>query len=175
MDMESTAYTDRTLAVLRDMHAQGGPVRAVIQAYLFRSAADIEQLCRERIPVRLCKGAYKESPEMAYTAKADVDANYRKLMRKLLDDGACPAIATHDEAILDEAIAHVQDRGIEPGRFEFQMLYGIRRELQRRLVKKGFRLRVYVPYGAAWYPYFMRRLAERPANILFLVRNLFRG
>jgi proline dehydrogenase len=175
MDMEASEYTDRTLAVVRQMHSQGGPVRAVIQAYLYRSAADIDQLCQDGIPVRLCKGAYKEPPEVAYPSKREVDANYVKLMKKLLDDGAYPAIASHDEAILNEAIRYVRERRYSADRFEFQMLYGIRRALQRRIVKQGFRLRVYVPYGEAWYPYFMRRLAERPANVLFLVRNLFRG
>lgn len=175
MDMESTAYTGRTLKILREMHGQGGPVRAVIQAYLYRSADDIDQLCRDGIPVRLCKGAYKEPPELAYPKKHDVDRNYVKLMKKLLDDGTYPAIASHDEAILDEAVRYVRERNYSVDRFEFQMLYGIRRALQARIVKEGFRLRVYVPYGAAWYPYFMRRLAERPANALFLVRNLFRG
>jgi proline dehydrogenase len=175
MDMESSEYADRTLAILREMHAQGGPVRAVIQAYLYRSEEDINQLCREGISVRLVKGAYKEPPELAYPAKRDVDANYIKLMKKLLDDGTYPAIATHDEAILDEAMRYVRERNYSPDRLEFQMLYGIRRALQRRIVKLGFRLRVYVPYGSAWYPYFMRRLAERPANVLFLARNLFRG
>ena len=175
MDMESTEYTDRTLKILREMHAQGGPVRAVIQAYLYRSADDIDQLCRDGIPVRLCKGAYKEPSDLAYPKKLDVDLNYVKLMKKLLDEGTCPAIASHDEAILDEAIRYVRERNYTPDRFEFQMLYGIRRALQARIVKQGFRLRVYVPYGGAWYPYFMRRLAERPANALFLVRNLFRG
>ena len=175
MDMESTAYTDPTLTILREMHAHGGPVRAVIQAYLYRSAEDIDRLCSDGIPVRLCKGAYKESQDLAYPKKHDVDVNYVKLMKKLLDDGAYPAIASHDEAILDEAIRYVRERNYSVERFEFQMLYGIRRSLQARIVKEGFRLRVYVPYGVAWYPYFMRRLAERPANALFLLRNLFRG
>ena len=175
MDMESTRYTDRTLLILREMHAEGGPVRAVIQAYLHRSADDIDQLCRDGIPVRLCKGAYKEPPDIAYANKRDVDLNYVRLMKKLLDDGTYPAIASHDEAILDEAMRYVREKKYSKDRFEFQMLYGIRRALQARIVKEGFRLRVYVPYGAAWYPYFMRRLAERPANALFLIRNLFRA
>jgi proline dehydrogenase len=175
LDMEASEYTDRTLEIVREMHQRYGSVRAVIQAYLYRSEADIDLLCRLGIPVRLCKGAYKEPPEIAYPAKADVDANYRKLMNKLLDEGTHPAIASHDESILNDAIGYVKQRNYSPDRFEFQMLYGIQRILQRRLVKDGFRLRVYVPYGAAWYPYFMRRLAERPANLFFLVRNLFRG
>jgi proline dehydrogenase len=174
MDMESTEYTDRTLSIVREMH-RSGPVRAVIQAYLYRSEADIDQLNREGIQVRLCKGAYKEPPDRAYPSKHDVDANYVKLMKKLLDEGTYPAIASHDEAILNEAIRYVRERHYPVERFEFQMLYGIRRAVQQRIVKEGFRLRVYVPYGVAWYPYFMRRLAERPANVLFLARNLFRG
>ncbi len=175
MDMEATRYTDRTLSIVRDMHQEIGPVRAVIQAYLYRSEADIDRLCDEGIPVRLCKGAYQEPPDVAFPRKADVDANYLKLMKKLLDNGAYPAIASHDEAILNEAIRYVRERKYSADRFEFQMLYGIRRALQKRIVSEGFRLRVYVPYGSAWYPYFMRRLAERPANVLFLLRNLFGG
>lgn len=175
IDMESSEYTDRTLELVSALHSQGGPVRAVIQAYLYRSADDVGRLCREKIPVRLCKGAYKEPPAVAFAKKSDVDANYVRLMKQLLDEGSYPAIASHDEAILREALRHVQDRGYGADRFEFQMLYGIRRDLQRLLVSKGYRLRLYVPYGNAWYPYFMRRLAERPANVLFLARNFFRN
>jgi proline dehydrogenase len=149
-------------------------VRAVIQAYLFRSAYDIERMNRLRIPVRLCKGAYLEPDSAAFASKKDVDLNYVKLMRTLLDEGADPAVATHDPRIQAEARRYVRERGIGPERFEFQMLYGIRRDLQRALVADGFRVRLYVPYGTAWYPYFMRRLAERPSNALFLLRNLFR-
>jgi proline dehydrogenase len=146
----------------------------VIQAYLRRSAADIEFLNGRSIPVRLCKGAYDEPPEVAFPSKREVDANYVALMRTLLDHGAYPAIATHDERMIDETVRYAQGRGIGAERFEFQMLYGIRRDLQRSLIARGYRLRLYVPYGTAWYPYFMRRLAERPANALFLARNLFR-
>jgi proline dehydrogenase len=175
MDMEASAYTDRTLGLVRAMHAKYGRVRAVIQAYLYRSAADIDNLCQLGVPVRLCKGAYKESADIAFASKRDVDANYLKLMRMLFDRGAYPAIASHDEVIVNEAIRYVRDKKIAPERFEFQMLYGVRRTLQKRLVSEGYRLRVYVPYGAAWYPYFMRRLAERPANLMFLGRSLVRG
>ncbi len=175
IDMESSEYVDRTLAIVRAQHESSGNVRAVIQAYLYRSEADVEQLCRERIPVRLCKGAYREPATVAFPSKQEVDASYVRLMRKLLTDGAYPAIASHDEKILREAIRFVKERGIDAGTFEFQMLYGIRRDLQRELVREGFRLRVYVPYGDAWYPYFMRRLAERPANVWFVVRNLLRA
>ena len=175
MDMESSAYTDRTLATVYEMHQKYGSVRAVIQSYLYRSAADIDKLCELRVPVRLCKGAYKEPPEVSYQKKRDVDANYVKLMRVLFDRGNYPAIASHDEAILNEAIRYTREKKIDSEHFEFQMLYGVRRTLQKKLVSQGYRLRVYVPYGTAWYPYFMRRLAERPANVWFLARSLIQG
>ncbi len=175
VDMESSEYVDRTLQIVSAMHQQHGSVRAVIQAYLFRSAKDVECLNSAGVPVRLVKGAYREPPSMAYAKKADVDASYVRLMQQLLDHGADPAIATHDEAMIDATVSHVRSAGIAPDRFEFQMLYGIRRDLQRKLVAEGYRMRLYVPYGAAWYPYFMRRLAERPANLLFLARNFFRA
>ncbi len=176
IDMESSEYTDRTLALVAQLQQRfPGHVRAVIQAYLYRSEADIRMLSGSGIPVRLCKGAYRESASVAFPHKADVDANYIKLMRMLLDCGAYPAIASHDETIVRQALRHIKEQKIAPDRFEFQMLYGIRRDLQRQLVAQGFRLRLYVPYGDAWYPYFMRRLAERPANVLFLARNLLRN
>lgn len=175
VDMESSGYVDRTLALVKDLHARYTSVRAVMQAYLYRTENDVEELCRESIPIRLCKGAYGEGPDVAFPRKKDVDANYVRLMLELLERGKNPAIATHDEKILDRAIAYIQERKIHPDRFEFQMLYGVRRDLQRRLVAAGYRLRLYVPYGNAWYPYFMRRLAERPANLLFLVRNLLKN
>jgi proline dehydrogenase len=175
IDMESSPYTDRTLAMVFDLHDRyPGRVRAVIQAYLYRSEADIRQLSDRGIPVRLCKGAYREPPTIAYPKKADVDANYLKLAKQLLDGGTYPAIASHDETILRELLQYINSKRIAPDRFEFQMLYGIRRDLQQKLVSDGFRLRLYVPYGDAWYPYFMRRLAERPANMLFLAKNLIR-
>jgi proline dehydrogenase len=172
IDMESSRYTDRTLEIAVKA-SEAGPVRCVIQAYLHRSLADVERMNRHAIPVRLCKGAYDEPRTVAYPSKADVDRHYVELMRLLLDRGAYPAIATHDPRILEEAVAYTRARGIGAERFEFQMLYGIRRDLQRRLVSQGYRLRLYVPYGAAWYPYFMRRLAERPANVAFVARSLF--
>jgi|SRR5581483_6802528 len=175
VDMESSPYVARTLTLVKDLHARYGSVRAVMQAYLYRTERDVEDLCRESVPIRLCKGAYAERPDVAFPSKKDVDANYVRLMLKLFDSGTYPAIATHDEKILDRAIALIQERDISPDRFEFQMLYGVRRDLQRRLVVAGYRLRLYVPYGNAWYPYFMRRLAERPANLLFLVRNLLKS
>jgi proline dehydrogenase len=151
-----------------------GTARAVIQAYLYRSAADVERLNSLTIPVRLCKGAYNEPPSAAFPAKRDVDQNYLKLMKLLLDKGTYPAIASHDETILGEAFRYARERKIAPEKFEFQMLYGIRSDLQQRIIDLGYRLRVYVPYGVAWYPYFMRRLAERPANALFLAKNVFK-
>ena len=176
IDMESSEYTDRTLDIVKALHRRApGCVRAVIQAYLFRSQADIESLNREGIRVRLCKGAYNVPATLAFAAKADVDANYVKLMRLLFDQGVDPAIASHDERIVREALAYTSQRRIGPERFEFQMLYGIRRDLQREITAGGKRLRLYVPYGEAWYPYFMRRLAERPANVLFLARNLIKS
>ena len=175
VDMEGSEYTERTLHLVTDLHAQYGAVGTVIQSYLHRSEKDIEILCRRGIRVRLVKGAYLEPPEVAFQAKADVDRNFVRLMRTLLAESTYPAIATHDEKMIDEAKSFVRVRKIAPESFEFQMLYGIRRDLQRRLVAEGYRLRLYVPFGKAWYPYFMRRLAERPANVVFLARNFFRG
>lgn len=174
IDMESSEYVERTLSVVRSMHDELGAVRAVVQACLYRTLDDVADLCARRIPTRLVKGAYREPATVAYPKKADVDASFVRLMKKLLDDGTQPAIATHDEAILRQALAHLKEHGPATDRFEFQMLYGIRRDLQRQLVGDGYRLRLYVPYGDAWYPYFMRRLAERPANLLFILRNLAR-
>jgi proline dehydrogenase len=176
IDMESTAYTDRTLRLISDFQeSHPGSVRAVIQAYLFRSEADIGMLSARKIPVRLCKGAYREPASVAFARKADVDANYVRLMKLLLSEGTQPAIASHDENMIRQAVGYTREQKIAADRFEFQMLYGIRRDLQRELVSDGFRLRLYVPYGDAWYPYFMRRLAERPANLLFLAKNLVRN
>lgn len=176
VDMESSAYTDRTLKLVTELHAIfPGCVRAVIQAYLYRSEEDIGMLSDRKIPVRLCKGAYHEPVSVAFARKTEVDANYVKLMKLLLAAGAYPAIASHDEKIVRELVRHTREQRIPADRFEFQMLYGIRRDLQRDLVSQGFRLRLYVPYGDAWYPYFMRRLAERPANLLFLAKNLVRN
>ncbi|MDX2178931.1 MAG: proline dehydrogenase family protein [Bryobacteraceae bacterium] len=168
-DMESSGYVDRTLAIVAAMHERYGCVRAVIQAYLYRSEKDIERLSAAGIPVRLCKGAYKEPPEVAFERKADVDANYLKLAKALLERGVDPALATHDDRMVRAGDGHASDR------FEFQMLYGVRRDLQRSMVEQGRRLRLYVPYGEAWYPYFMRRLAERPANVLFLAKSVLRN
>jgi proline dehydrogenase len=175
VDMESSAYVERTLNLVSRLHAKYGGVRAVIQAHLYRSESDIDRLCREGIPTRLCKGAYKEPSDIAFPRKPEVDRNYALLMTTLFDRGIHPAFATHDEGIIQQAIDTAKERKIAADRFEFQMLYGIRRDLQRRLIQDGYRLRLYVPYGDAWYPYFMRRLAERPANVLFLARNLLKS
>jgi proline dehydrogenase len=174
IDMESSIYTDRTLEIATRVAAECQCVRCVIQAYLLRSEADLQRLNERHVSVRLCKGAYDEPPAVAFPSKADVDRNYVRLMKMLFDHGTYPAIATHDEQIINEALRYTRERGIGADRFEFQMLYGIRRDLQRLLIGLGHRLRLYVPYGTAWYPYFMRRLAERPANVLFVARSLFR-
>ena len=174
VDMESSDYTDRTLELVHTLHARYGAVGVVIQSYLHRSERDVEKLSAEKIRVRLCKGAYLEPDTVAFPRKADVDRNYRELTRYLLQKGVYPAIATHDEAIIRQTCRLVTEREIPRDGFEFQMLYGIRRDVQRRLVGEGYRVRLYVPFGKAWYPYYMRRLAERPANVLFMLRNLFR-
>jgi proline dehydrogenase len=172
VDMESSEYVDRTLALVRDLHALHGSVGTVIQAYLYRSRADIEDLCDRRIRVRLCKGAYLEPHSVAFRSKADVDRNFVELMQILLSRGTYPAIATHDERMIEATCQYARKHDIPRAAFEFQMLYGIRRDLQQKLAADGYRMRVYVPFGKAWYPYFMRRLAERPANVLFLAKNL---
>ena len=174
VDMESSEYVDRTLSLVHDLHARYGAVGVVIQAYLYRSRKDIEELNRRGIRVRLCKGAYLEPAGVAFPKKAEVDQNYVELMQLLLEKGKCPAIATHDEQMIAATRQFAAANKIPRDAFEFQMLYGIRRDLQSRLVKDGYRMRVYVPFGKAWYPYYMRRLAERPANILFILRNLLR-
>jgi proline dehydrogenase len=174
IDMEDHTRTDATLALTRELRATYPEVGVVIQSYLRRSAADVEALIAERTRVRLCKGAYDEPASVAFASKAEVDDSYRRLMERLLLEGTYPAIATHDERQIDHARRFTADHGIAPSRFEFQMLYGVRRDLQRRLVRDGYTVRIYVPYGGEWYPYFMRRLAERPANLLFLLRSLVR-
>ncbi len=174
VDMESSEYTGRTLQLVADLHSRYGRVGTVIQAYLYRSKKDVEDLCSRGIRVRLCKGAYLEPESVAFPKKSQVDANYVELMKLLLDRGEYPAIATHDERMIEATKEYAAFRKISRGTFEFQMLYGIRRDLQRRLVAEGYRLRLYVPFGKAWYPYYMRRLAERPANVFFILRNLFR-
>ena len=177
VDMEGSPYTQRTLDFVDELHRQPenqGRVGAVIQSYMRRAASDIEKLLDEGIRIRLCKGAYKEPPEIAFQKKSEVDANYVKLMKILMKSGIYHGLATHDEKIINQAKAFATKNRISRDAFEFQMLYGIRRDLQQGLVREGWRMRVYIPFGAEWYPYLMRRLAERPANALFIARNLFR-
>ena len=177
VDMEGSAYTQRTLDFVRRLHSEpeyADHVGAVIQSYLYRSERDVEQLLAERIRIRLCKGAYKEPPEVAFPKKAEVDDNYVKLMKLLLKSGIYHGIATHDEKMIRATIDFAQREKIPAAAFEFQMLYGVRRDLQQKLIKDGWRCRVYIPFGTEWYPYLMRRLAERPANAVFILRNLFR-
>ncbi len=178
IDMEDSKLTQVTLDIVRRLNARPDSrdaIGVVIQAYLYRSQADIEQLLADGIRVRLCKGAYKEPAEVAFPRKADVDANFIRLSGMLLDSPYYHALATHDESMVAAVKAYANKHGIEPSRFEFQMLYGIKRDLQRRLVQEGYNVRVYVPFGKEWYPYFMRRLAERPANVVFLAKNFFRS
>ena len=174
VDMEDHALTEATLELVRDLRATTPDVGVVIQSYLHRSAADVERLIAEGTRVRLCKGAYDEPAEVAFVTRAEVDGSYVALMERLLRDGQYPALATHDIAIIRAAIAFARREGIGPDRFEFQMLYGVRRDLQAQLLKDGWTVRVYVPYGTEWYPYFMRRMAERPANLLFILRSVLR-
>jgi len=177
VDMEGSPYTQRTLEFVHELHRQpgnAGAVGAVIQSYMRRSEKDVEELLAGGIRIRLCKGAYKEPPEIAYQKKSEVDANYVKLTRMLLKSGIYHGIATHDPSMIEAAIAFARRENIAPESFEFQMLYGIRRDLQQKLVREGWRMRVYIPFGTEWYPYLMRRLAERPANLLFLLKNIFR-
>jgi proline dehydrogenase len=173
IDMESSAYTDRTLEVVHRLRADGHDVGPVIQSYLYRSPADVERLVAERVRTRICKGAYAEGPEVAHQERVAVGDAFVSLCDELLRADAYPGVATHDPEMIERVAAAARERGIGPERFEFQMLYGVRRDLQRQLLADGHRLRVYVPYGTEWYPYFMRRLAERPANVLFVLRSIF--
>lgn len=178
IDMEDSSLTQVTLEIVRRIHALRelrGSIGIVIQAYLYRSQADIEQLLADRIRVRLCKGAYDEPAEVAFPDKAAVDANYVRLAEMLLDSPVYHGLATHDEAMIAAAKKFASLHQIDKSRFEFQMLYGVRRDLQKKLVTEGYNVRVYIPFGREWYPYFMRRLAERPANVIFLARNFFRS
>jgi proline dehydrogenase len=174
VDMEGSIYTERTVELVKRIRARSPAIGTVIQAYLYRSERDIQDLLGYGCRVRLCKGAYKESAEVAFERKRDVDANYVRLMQMLLPSGFYHAIATHDPHMIGETIRWAAAKQISKDDFEFQMLYGIRTDLQRRLVHGGYRVRIYIPYGRDWFPYFMRRLAERPANIGFLLRNFFR-
>ncbi len=178
IDMEGSQFTQVTLDIVRRLHARAdlrGFIGVVIQAYLYRSQADIEQLLADGIRVRLCKGAYNEPAEIAYPRKTDVDANFVRLGCLLLNSPLYHGLATHDEAMVAAAKSFAAQHAINPGRYEFQMLFGVRRDLQRKLVREGYNVRVYIPFGREWYPYFMRRLAERPANVLFILKNLFRS
>src|SRR5215469_2519135 len=174
IDMEGSSYTQRTIDLVKRVRARNPAVGTVIQSYLYRSEKDVGELLTCGCRMRLCKGAYQEPEDVAFPRKADVDANYVRLMQILLSSGFYHAIATHDPKMIAATIRHAAAKGISKDDFEFQMLYGVRTDLQRRLVKHGYRVRVYIPFGNDWFPYFMRRLAERPANVGFILRNLFR-
>src|SRR5579863_6125789 len=175
VDMEGSPYTDRTLRIVKQVRAETTAVGTVIQAYLYRSEEDIRELLAAGCRIRLVKGAYKEPPRIAFRSKKDVDANFIKLMKILLPSGIYHALATHDPKMIEAAIRFAAEQIITKDKFEFQMLYGIRTDLQTRLVRQGYRVRVYIPFGRDWFPYFMRRLAERPANLLFFARHVLRG
>jgi proline dehydrogenase len=178
IDMEDSSLTRVTMEIVERLHAKPElreAIGIVIQAYLFRSQKDIEELIANGIRVRLCKGAYQEPAEIAFPRKADVDTNFIKLSGMLLASSEFHGLATHDDAMIAAVKSYAKEHGIDPSHFEFQMLYGIRRDLQSKLIQEGYKVRVYVPFGNDWYPYFMRRLAERPANVLFLVKNFFRS
>jgi len=178
VDMEGSPYTQRTLDFVHELHrvpGNAGCVGAVIQSYMRRAEADVEKLLAEGIRIRLCKGAYKEPPEIAFQKKSEVDGNYVKLAKVLMKSGIYHGLATHDERIINELKTYAVNQNIPRNAFEFQMLHGIRRDLQLGLVKEGWGMRVYIPFGTEWYPYLMRRLAERPANVLFIARNLLRA
>lgn len=172
VDMEGSATTDATLEVVASLRAAACDVGPVIQAYLHRSADDAERLAADRVRTRVCKGAYAEPPSIAFAEREAIDRSFVALSTSMLDADAYPGIATHDPRMIEAVARHVDSHGIGRDRFEFQMLYGVRRDLQRELVERGYRMRVYTPYGTEWYPYFMRRLAERPANVLFVLRSL---
>jgi proline dehydrogenase len=175
IDMEGSPYTQRTLDFVHQLHRQaGGCIGAVIQSYMRRSEDDVANLLQDGIRIRLCKGAYSEPVDIAYQEKSEVDANYIKLMKILLKSGTYHGLATHDEKIIRQAQSFATQERIPRDAFEFQMLYGIRRDLQQSLIRDGWRMRVYVPFGTEWYPYLMRRLAERPANLVFVAKNLWR-
>jgi proline dehydrogenase len=176
VDMESSEYTDVTLKLFEERlyPTYKANVGVVLQSYLYRTFADVQHMNSLRARVRICKGAYKEPVKVAYPEKKDVDANYVKCMRELMLKGNYPGVATHDPAMIAEAKRWAKEQGITPDRFEFQMLYGVRRDLQESLVKEGWRVRCYVPFGTQWYPYLMRRLAERPANVAFITGNVIR-
>ncbi|HSB29804.1 MAG TPA: proline dehydrogenase family protein [Pyrinomonadaceae bacterium] len=177
VDMEDSAVTQKTIDIFKRLRAEFGlnDVGIVLQSYLRRTFTDAQELVKLPARIRICKGAYNEPPEVAFPQKNDVDANYIRVMQLLLSSGIYHGIATHDPKMMEATIAFANKEGIGKEKFEFQMLYGIRRDLQRQLARDGYNLRVYVPYGKHWYPYFMRRLAERPANIWFVLKNLLKG
>jgi proline dehydrogenase len=174
IDMEGSAYTQRTLDLVLELHQQYPNCGVVLQSYLYRTMDDVARVNAAKVRVRLVKGAYDEPAAVAFPKKADVDANFEAAMKRLLLEGTYPAIATHDDRLIEATRRFAGEQAIAPDRYEFQMLYGIRRDLQDGLLRQGYRVRVYVPYGTEWYPYLMRRLAERPANLLFLVRSVIR-
>ncbi len=174
IDMEGSDYTGRTVDITLRMHKQFEHVGTVIQSCMHSSKKDVEELIAQGARVRLVKGAYKEPASVSFQQKSEVDTNYVRLMMQLLLHGNYPALATHDEAIINAACKYARDNGIDKAAFEFQMLYGIRRDLQQKLVNQGYHVRVYVPYGSQWYPYLMRRMAERPANLVFVMSNAMR-
>ena len=174
VDMEGSAYTQRTIELVLEFHQRFPNLGTVLQSYLYRTMEDVRRLNEAGIRVRLVKGAYEQPATVAYPRKADVDRQFEAEMRELLEHGTYPAIATHDDRLIEATRAFARERSIATDRFEFQMLYGIRRDLQERLLREGYRVRIYVPYGTEWYPYLMRRLAERPANLLFFVRSVIR-
>jgi proline dehydrogenase len=172
VDMEGSPYTQRTVDMVRRVRANYASIGTVMQSYLYRTEKDVQDLIAAGCRMRLCKGAYKEPPEVAFPEKSDVDANYVKLMKLMLPSGIYHGIATHDPAMIDATKKFVAEQGIALDKFEFQMLYGIRTDLQQQLTREGYRLRVYIPFGTDWFPYFMRRLAERPANMMFFIKSL---
>jgi proline dehydrogenase len=175
VDMEGSDYTQRTLDLVYEAHTRYANVGTVVQSMLYRTPSDVETLIERGVRVRLVKGAYMEPPTVAFPKKADVDEQYQRLMYRLLERGVYPALATHDEAHIAAAKRYAEEKHIPRARFEFQMLYGIRRDLQEQLANEGYNVRVYVPYGSQWYPYLTRRMAERPANLMFIVSNTLRG
>jgi proline dehydrogenase len=174
IDMEGSAYTQRTLDLVLALHERFPNCGVVLQSYLYRTVEDVARANAAKVRVRLVKGAYKEPADVAFAKKTDVDAKFEAEMQQLLLHGVYPAIATHDDRLIEATKRFAREHEIPTDRFEFQMLYGIRRDLQERLLREGYRVRIYVPYGTEWYPYLMRRLAERPANLLFIVRSLIR-
>jgi len=175
VDMEDSHYTQRTIDIVLRLRRTSDNVGAVVQSYLYRTEQDVITLIENRTRIRICKGAYLEPETVAFKRKRDTDANFVKLMKLMLESGIYHAIATHDEAIISATQRFAKERNLPKESFEFQMLYGVRRELQQRLTQEGYNVRIYIPYGRRWYPFFMRRLAERPANVFFILRNLLRA